>query len=269
LWPGDTPVINGDGWDMSGLIVTTAAENPELAARLGEITDHEIAEFLFHDAVSVALFDAVRDRFPEYTLIAADPDRPSVPVAALYTAPFTWNADPAVELPPGGYDAVLLAAAEDRLAGRRGNLVSALLAMVQPELRGRGISAVMLHAARRNAAKLGHTSLVAPVRPTRKHLEPHVPMAAYAARARPDGLPEDPWLRVHARAGGRMVAVAPSSMTICASLDRWRRWTGLPFDTAGEVVAPGGLVPVHCDPAHGIAVYVEPNVWYHHSLIVG
>jgi GNAT superfamily N-acetyltransferase len=251
---------------MTDLIVTTAAEDRGLAARLGDITDPAIARFLYHDAVSVALFDEVCGRFPEYTVIACDPGRPREPVAALYTAPFTWAADPAVDLPAGGYDAVLLAAAGDHLAGRRGNLVSALLAMVRPELRGRGISAVMLDAARRNAVRLGHTSLVAPVRPTRKHLEPHVSMAEYAARQRADGLPEDPWLRVHARAGGRMVAVASCSMTICAPLDRWREWTGLPFDTAGPLVAPGGLTPVHCDPDNGVAVYVEPNVWYHHSL---
>nr|WP_296071033.1 N-acetyltransferase [uncultured Actinoplanes sp.] len=252
---------------MAGLVVTTAAENGELAARLGEIADPGIAEFLYHDAVSVALFDPLRHRFAEYTLIGVDPAEPEVPVAVLYTVPFTWDADPAVELPSGGYDAVLLGAAEDQLAGRRGNVVSAVLAMVRPELRGRGLSALMLDAARRNAAELGHACLVAPVRPVRKHLSPHLPMAQYVARRRPDGMPEDPWLRVHARAGGRMVSVAPCSMTVREPLSRWRQWTGLPFDTAGPVVVPGGLVPVHCDPREDIAVYVEPNVWYHHSLI--
>jgi GNAT superfamily N-acetyltransferase len=252
---------------VGDLVVTTAAEAPDLAARLGDIEDPAIAPFLYQDAVSIALFDAVRLRCPEYTLIGVDPSQPRVPVAALYTVPFSWAPDPAVELPAGGYDAVLLRAAEDQLTGRRGNLVSAVLAMVRPEARGRGLSALMLAAARSNAAALGHTCLVAPVRPTRKHRVPLVPMSEYATRVRPDGLPEDPWLRVHARAGGRMVAVAPCSMTVSAPLDRWREWTGLPFDSAGPVVVPGGLTPVHCDPAEEIAVYVEPNVWYHHRVV--
>jgi GNAT superfamily N-acetyltransferase len=251
---------------MDDLVVTTAAKAAEPAGRLGDIQDPEIAAFLYHDAVSVALFDPVQQRFPEYTLIGVDPARPEVPVAVLYTVPFTWEPDPAVELPTGGYDAVLLSAAADHLAGRRGNVVSAVLAMVRPEFRARGLSARMLAAARRNAAELGHTSLVAPVRPVRKHLDPQTPMADYAARTRPDGLPEDPWLRVHARAGGRMVAVAPCSMTVSAPLSRWREWTGLPFDTAGPVAVPGGLAPVHCDPTESIAAYVEPNIWYHHAL---
>ncbi|SDS70232.1 N-acetyltransferase [Actinoplanes derwentensis] len=254
---------------MGDLVVTTAAEDVGLASRLGDLADPEIAEFLYQDAVSIALFDALSLRFPEYTLIGVDPACPRVPVAVLYTVPFTWIPDPAADLPPGGYDEVLLRAAEDQLTGRRGNLVSAVLALVRPDARGRGFSALMLAAARSNAAALGHASLVAPVRPTRKHLHPQMTMAEYAARVRDDGLPQDPWLRVHARAGGRMVAVAPNSMSVSAPLSRWRQWTGLPFDTAGPVVVPGGLTPVHCDLAEDIAVYVEPNVWFHHQIVDG
>src|SRR5205814_886324 len=176
------------------------------------------------------------------------PHAPDIPVAKLVTMPFTWDRDPARELPAGGYDAVLLAAARDALAGRRGNVVSALLAMVRPRLRGRGVSAQLLAAARRNTARLGYPALVAPVRPTRKHEHPEVPMERYAAWRRPDGLPADPWLRVHHRAGGRVVGIAPHSMTITGTLARWRGWTGLPFDSPGPVLVPGALVPVHCEP---------------------
>jgi hypothetical protein len=52
---------------------------------------------------------------------------------------------------------------------------------------------------------------------------PQVPMDEYVAWTRADGLPTDPWLRVHVRAGGRVVRVAPHSMTITGTLDDWRR----------------------------------------------
>jgi hypothetical protein len=91
-------------------------------------------------------------------------------------------------------------------------------------------------------------------------------MADYIGLTRTDGLPEDPWLRVHVRAGGRVVGVAPASMTMVGSLAEWRRWTGLPFDSTGDVVVPEALVPVHCDVEHDHAVYVEPNVWVRHDL---
>jgi hypothetical protein len=105
-----------------------------------------------------------------------------------------------------------------------------------------------------------------PVRPNRKHEDPDSPLAGYVARTRPDGLPEDPWLRVHVRSGGRIVGIAPSSMTVTGTLDQWRAWTGLPFDTDGPVRVPDALTPVLCDTARDRAVYIEPNVWVHHRL---
>jgi hypothetical protein len=50
------------------------------------------------------------------------------------------------------------------------------------------------------------------------------------------------------------------------SLAEWREWTGLPFDTTGDVIVPKALVPVHVDVTHDHAVYVEPNVWVQHDL---
>ena len=91
-------------------------------------------------------------------------------------------------------------------------------------------------------------------------------MEEYAVRMRADGLPEDPWLRVHARVGATIEKVAPTSMTVVGTPEEWREWTGLPFDTTGPVEVPGALVPVHLDAEHGHAVYVEPNVWMRHQM---
>jgi hypothetical protein len=111
----------------------------------------------------------------------------------------------------------------------------------------------------------GHTALYAPVRPNGK-TDAHQPMTEYVEQRRPDGLPVDPWLRVHVKAGGTIVQVAPRSMVIAGTLDEWRTWTGLPFDRTGDVVVPKALVPVHVDVDHNHAVYVEPNVWIRHDL---
>jgi hypothetical protein len=247
--------------DLSGLDITTLADRPERMALTAELDDPDVAPFLYQDPVSVALFVDLVARHPAYTLLAVE-RATGRPAAMVCTLPFTAGGEP----PPGGYDAVLLSAAADTLAGRPGDAVSALFATVRPDLRNRGLSAAMLDAARRNTARLGHDTLLAPVRPTHKHRHPEMPMAEYAAWRRPDGAAADPWLRVHERAGGRFVAVAPHSMTVTAGLDRWREWTGLPFDAPGPVLVPGGLVPVQCDPARGVAAYVEPNVWFRHDV---
>jgi hypothetical protein len=83
---------------------------------------------------------------------------------------------------------------------------------------------------------------------------------------RSDGLPVDPWLRVHVRAGGKIIQVAPRSMVIAGTLAEWREWTELPFDRTGSVLVPKALAPVMCDAEHDHAVYVEPNVWVRHDL---
>ncbi len=111
----------------------------------------------------------------------------------------------------------------------------------------------------------GHSTLYAPVRPNGK-TDAHQPMTEYVEQLRDDGLPHDPWLRVHVKAGATIVQVAPRSMVIAGTLAEWREWTGLQFDTTGDVIVPKALVPVHCDVRHDHAVYVEPNVWVRHDL---
>ncbi|WP_460663041.1 hypothetical protein [Kribbella swartbergensis] len=111
----------------------------------------------------------------------------------------------------------------------------------------------------------GHSTLFAPVRPNGK-ADATMPMTEYVEQVRPDGLPVDPWLRVHVKAGGEIVQVAPRSMVIAGSLAEWRKWTGLPFDRSGDVIVPKALVPVHVDVAHDHAVYVEPDVWVSQDL---
>jgi hypothetical protein len=103
-------------------------------------------------------------------------------------------------------------------------------------------------------------------RPNRKHRQPRLPLAQYIQLTRDDGLPVDPWLRVHVRAGGVIDQVAPVSFVVAGSLAQWRGWTGLPFDVDGPVEVPEALVPVHCDTVHDYAVYVEPNIWVRHRL---
>jgi hypothetical protein len=241
----------------------TLAQRPDLHSALTAFPDDGVAPFLYQDATSVALFVGLVERHPEFTVFGLD-EASGEPRAMMCTLPFTGPADGS--LPPGGYDAVLLSAAGDALAGRRGTRVSALFATVVPTERGRGLSGELVRATMRTVASHRYEALVAPVRPTEKHHHPQATMSEYAARTRADGLPADPWLRVHARLGGTIVGVAPRSMTISGTLEEWREWTGLPFDSTGPVSVPGGLVPVQCDAVHGTAVYTEPNVWVRHDL---
>ncbi len=243
------------------LLIISLADRPDILSRLDDFPG-AWPEFMYHDSVSSVFYHQVVTLHPEHCLIALDG---GTPVARAFSFPFHWVEDPEKIL-PDGHDAVIVRALGDRLARRSGTLVAAVEVTVRADRRGNGLSTRMLDALRERTARLGYPGLVVPVRPSGKSEHPDVPLADYVNWTRPDGLPVDPWLRVHIRAGGRMVGLAPHSTTIAGTLDEWRCWTGLPFDRTGPVRVPGALVPVHCDVQHGIGVYVEPNVWVHHRV---
>ncbi|MFF8617785.1 N-acetyltransferase [Streptomyces sp. NPDC015350] len=237
-------------------------ENPSLIDRVYEIDDAWPA-FMSHEPVANALLSRVPEEFPQYCVVATDGDRV---VARGFAVPFDAEPDGREEMPDQGWDRVLVWAFRDRRYGNAPTAASALEISVDVDYLGRGLSPRMLTAMRQAAGRQGHDALLAPVRPTAKHLEPRVPMAEYLHRLRDDGLPADPWVRVHVRAGGTVEKVAPASMTVSASPAQWREWTGLPFDRDGDIEVPGALAPVHCDTARDHAVYVEPNVWIRHGI---
>lgn len=152
-------------------------------------------------------------------------------------------------------------------AGQKPDTLGAIQIGVARHRRGQGLSALMLAAMRRTAQEAGLTALIACVRPTAKTRYPLLPIETYAAWRRPgDGLPFDPWLRVHVRAGGRAVRASPRSMTIAGSIAEWEAWTGLSFPTSGPYVVEGALAPVEIDLAADRGVYHDPNIWVVHDL---
>ncbi len=218
---------------------------------------------LYYDSF---FLESGKQPFLDYALLAFDDANPDVVLARAFSVPFLFGVEGRTELPTSGWDAIVTWADADLKFGRTPNAVSAIEINVHPSVKSQGLSSLMLKAMRDNAARLGFKDVYAPVRPSAKHLEPRTPMSEYAFRVRGDGLPFDPWLRVHARAGGKIVKVAYTSMTFSGSLEQWRAWTGLSFDQNGEVIVPGALAPVMVTLEHHLAAYVEANVWMHHAL---
>ena len=244
---------------MPGYETFSLAERPDLEDAFWAL-EGGWPTFMQKDPVGGQFYGRVFDLYPELHLVVVDATGRAV--ARLHAVPLSVGIE---ELPDRGWDAALEGAGKARIDPPWA-VVSLIEARVDPALRGGGLSGPLLEEMRRRMAAAGVRHLVGPVRPLRKHLEPDEPIDAYAHRVREDGLPDDPWLRVHARLGGRIVKVAPCSMVVPGTLQDWRDWTGLPFDRSGEVVVPGALNPVHVEVAAGHAVYVEPNVWVVHDL---
>ena len=222
-----------------------------------------------HDRTALLYYGTeALDRYLDFALAAVDKDAPDRVIARGFSVPIAFRDGTAGrnELPLGGWDAVIGWADADWRAGRRPTVVSALEITLLPPYRGRGLSQLMLAAMIANMWARGFGDLYAPLRPSGKYKEPLVPFADYVARTRRDGLPEDPWLRAHVRAGGQIVRIAPYSMVIAGSLAEWSEWTGMDFDRSGDIVVPGALSPVHVSRDEDHAVYIEPNLWVHHRV---
>jgi GNAT superfamily N-acetyltransferase len=252
------------------LVVATLAERPDLRSKVfaAEIQS-ALPEFMRHDPAAALYYGTGHlDHYLDYGLVAVDPAEPDRPLARAFSVPFAFrDGTPGRnELPDGGWDAVIRWADEDRQAGRWPTAVSALEIMVAPVHQRRGVSQRMLEELCTNTWMRGFGDLYAPLRPTDKHKEPHVPFADYVGRTRDDGLPFDSWVRTHVRAGARIVKIAPCSCIIPGTIAEWSRWTGMEISRSGDVAVPGALSPVHVSVEQDHAVYVESNLWVHHRV---
>ena len=103
----------------------------------------------------------------------------------------------------------------------------------------------------RSARERRMRALIACVRPTWKERYPLVPIERYATWTRDDGLPFDPWMRLHAKLGGRIVRAVPHAMTIPGSVADWESWTGMAFPESGDYVVPRAAALVSIDRERG------------------
>ncbi|HKJ55177.1 MAG TPA: hypothetical protein VJ978_04255 [Nitriliruptoraceae bacterium] len=247
--------------DLSSLRVVRLSDRPDLTAGMWAATGIGWPEFMMHDPVGDLYYPRLETDLGHLCLVAVTPGDDVIAKACFL--PVTGSVD---DLPDRGWDAIVERGITDHDAGREPTMASALEIMVVPSARGLGLSGVMLGHMREAVVAMGLWDLVAPVRPSHKHAHPHESMEDYLARRTDEGLPADPWLRVHARVGATIVKVAPEAMVIEGTPAQWHEWTGLDFNRDGDVEVPQALAPVTVALDDDRVTYVEPNVWVHHDL---
>ncbi|HZQ81827.1 MAG TPA: GNAT family N-acetyltransferase [Gaiellaceae bacterium] len=238
----------------------TRAERPGHLPHTAGLKEKLWPEFVYHDPVLDRFLGRVIADDAEFQFYAWDDERNEV-VGVGMAAPAAWDGDPA-SLPDEGIDAVV----EARCAENRPEptVLCALQILIAPEYRGQNLSTRMIRRMSEIGRDHGLGTLIAPVRPTLKHVYPLAPMERYIGWRRPDGTHLDPWLRTHERLGAEIVKVAPRSSTIPGSVADWEEWTEIAFPETGAYVVPGALVPVEIDRERDEGIYVEPNVWMVH-----
>lgn len=243
--------------------VVTIQEQPELIDRL-DFLDAVWPEYNKHGNMLNRYWGRLWTDFPELQFALVDEETDEV-LGKGHTIPCFW--DGTVEGLPSGIDEVIAQGVRLRERGELPNTLSALVAIVAPAHQGKDLSRVIVEGMGRLAALHGLGDLIAPVRPSMKSLYPLTPIERYVRWRREDGLPFDPWLRVHHRMNADLLRVAPQSLRIEAPVAEWEEWTGMAFPESGSYIVPDALQPVEIDREEDRGRYWEPNVWMRHRVL--
>lgn len=220
-------------------------------------------QFMLHDPVANENWHELLERFPDYQLALLDTEHNRV-AGMGNSFPLRWD-DSLENLPESGWDWAFTEAVKNHKEGVSPSLHCAIQIIVHPDYRSQRLSEPMIQAVRAVTKVNGLQALVIPIRPSEKSKYPLTGMDDYVTWKNENGLPFDPWLRAHVRAGARIVKVCHESKTVRGTRAEWEAWTGLKFPQSGKYVIPGALNPMEMDIEKDEGVYIEPNVWIVHA----
>jgi GNAT superfamily N-acetyltransferase len=233
------------------------ADRPDLLEiRYEALSIRTFPEYMHHNEPGRRYWDRLYSDFPDFQVALLDGDEL---VAEAHAVPLPWDGT-LDDLPSGWDEGFVRAMTSDREA----TALQALAISVLPARQGEQLSSRMIEVFRDTARSAGLGSVLAPVRPTLKSSYPLIPIEEYIRWRRDDGTHFDPWIRIHERVGGEIVAPAPNSMLMRAPVSDWEEWTGMRFPADGEYVFPEALATLVVSA--GVGTHVEPNVWLRHSV---
>ncbi|MDR6224451.1 GNAT family N-acetyltransferase [Desmospora profundinema] len=234
--------------------IRTAADNLMLLEKVDQLARQSFTPFFFEGDQAVVRYwkeMMIRCRSFQFALF-----QEQELVGAGVTVPLYW--DGTLTGLPETAESIYLPSAKEP------NVLCALAALIPPEHQGKGISPYVLNAMKSLARQHGFSSLIVPVYPHHKSNYPLVPMERYMHWRRGDGLPFDPWIRVHWRLGGKILKIMPKASVVRGTIERWERWSGLRFLDSGLYIVPETINPVQIDLEKNEGIYIEPNVWMEH-----
>jgi GNAT superfamily N-acetyltransferase len=246
--------------DQRGLQFIRATETDDFVNLADDVSVPSWPEFMMHDEVANSNWAIMIETFGDFQFALLE-KKSQRWVAVGNSIPIHWT-QPLENLPDAGWDWALLSGVT---ATQPPNLLCAIAIQILPEMRGQGLSRLMIQIMKALGGKAGFSQLVAPIRPNKKTDYPLLEMETYLGWQK-GGEPFDPWIRVHQRLGARFLKVCPDAMLIKGSVKEWESWTGLSFQSSDRYIVPGALCPVKIDIEIDSGVYVEPNVWFVHDI---
>lgn len=245
-----------------GHTLVTLEERPDLTRAVERFGSSVWPPFMLHDAVSDRHWQRMAADFPAYQLALVDGAGEVVAVGRSMS--LAW--DGSLKDLPHGWDEQFERSIEGFERGVTPDTLGAIMIVTDPARRGDGLGSLMAGAMQEAGRLRGLRTLIACVRPTLLERYPLTPIDEYARWTRDDGLPFDPWIRIHVRLGGVLSRPEPASMRVRAPVGEWEAWTGMTFPASGRYVVPGACAPVCIDREADTGTYLDPNVWVIHDL---
>ncbi|MFL5724718.1 MAG: GNAT family N-acetyltransferase [Chloroflexota bacterium] len=246
----------------TGYSVVSYDERPDLDPAIDDLIAATWPAFMNEDEVANAHFGRAYADWPDFQTMLLDADGHLVAVGNAM--PLAWDGTDD-DLPEGWREQVLRSV--EALDGAlRVDTLGAMQIAIRGDARGAGLSGTMVGAMRAGARAAGYRAVIADVRPTWKARYPLIPIEQYARWTRSDGLPFDPWIRLHARLGARIVRSSPRALIVKGSVADWESWTGMSFPESGRYVVPHATQPVAIDRERDEGVYFDENVWMVHEV---
>lgn len=230
------------------------------AEQLDQLFSEGFPTFITSDQLAKQYIGRVQEYFSHLNIVLLDES--DFLVAGGWGVPLVWNGE--TDSLPHGYSESLKRAVENHEANESPNTFVICGGIVRPDLKGQGISTVLIQTLRSLALASDLGQVICPVRPTLKSRYPLISIEKYMRWTRADGSLFDPWVRTHVRAGAKILTTEPSSQTMTGTVEQWETWTGMTFPETGEYVIPDGMSLLKIDREADTGIYIEPNVWVRH-----
>lgn len=245
-----------------GYALVSYDERPDLDPAIDDLIAATWPPFMNEDDVANAHFGRAYADWPGFQTMLLD-EQGSL-VALGNAMPLYWNGTD--DDLPDGWREQILRSVDALTTGRPVDTLGAMQIAMRGDARGGGLSGTMVAAMRAAAKAAGYRAVIANVRPTWKTRYPLTPIESYIRWTREDGLPFDPWMRLHARLGARVVRASPQALICKGSVADWESWTGMQFPETGSYVVPFATQPIAIDRERDEGVYRDQNVWMVHPV---
>jgi hypothetical protein len=237
--------------------VVNFKERPDLYDLQNAICGRAFPEFLYYSQIADKYWERMIAYYKEYQLLILKdheivsvincmPMNLDIPDEALPQEAFNWGIEKGIK---------------DFEAGKKINAVMGVQIIIPKEYQGKGLSSTAVEALKNMCVNRGIKRLVIPIRPSLKSKYPINSMDNYIQWKNSDGLPFDPWLRVHVKNNAQIISVCKNAVEVAGTVNEWETWTKMKFPESGEYVVPGALCPVKIDLENNLGTYIEPNVW--------